>query len=310
MLALVAAGCSITVVAAAQATGFHGVNPVPGKALGTAVPLMPGGGLKAVVLAQGSTRLDGATSANPYYGYDGDGPMVPAPGDVPSDGHLVEATKTDPHGSPRSDRARRAGADFSIPSPGGYRLATPAGPNPGQTGFMQKHLDLQELEALEAAIRDRGRFAVRALRWLAGASASRDSATLEMLLAFGERDRSDHRRIDAAVSVLVAGHVQPCERLRLLGVVRAHAIIARGLAVTFRGAELTPQSSGRLSPRVELDACTMLSETFAVALGNAFESPFALWDMPMLEEFVELMENEVSAGELQLDSWKWLCLVS
>jgi hypothetical protein len=32
--------------------------------------------------------------------------------------------------------------------------------------------------------------------------------------------------------------------------------------------------------------------------------------MPMLEEFVELMENEVSAGELQLDSWKWLCLVS
>jgi hypothetical protein len=96
MLVLVAAGCSITVAAAAQATGFHGVNPVPGKAPGTAVPLMPGGGLKAVVLAQGSTRLDGATSANPYYGYDGDGPMVPAPGDVPSDGHLVEATKTEP----------------------------------------------------------------------------------------------------------------------------------------------------------------------------------------------------------------------
>jgi uncharacterized protein DUF839 len=96
MLALVAAGCSITVVAAAQATGFHGVKPVPGKALGTAVPLMPGGGLKAVAVAQGSTRLDGATSANPHYGYDGDGTMVPAPGDVPSDGHLVEATKTEP----------------------------------------------------------------------------------------------------------------------------------------------------------------------------------------------------------------------
>jgi hypothetical protein len=96
MLVLVAAGCSITVAAAAQATGFHGVNPVPGKAPGTAVPLMPGGGLKAVVLAQGSTRLEAATLANPYYGYDGDGPMVPAPGDVPSDGHLVEATKTEP----------------------------------------------------------------------------------------------------------------------------------------------------------------------------------------------------------------------
>lgn len=115
MLVLVAAGCSITVAAAAQATGFHGVNPVPGKAPGTAVPLMPGGGLKAVVLAQGSTRLEAATSANPYYGYDGDGPMVPAPGDVPSDGHLVEATKTDPHGSPRSDRARRAGGRLLHP---------------------------------------------------------------------------------------------------------------------------------------------------------------------------------------------------
>jgi len=96
MLALVAAGCSITVVAAAQATGFHGVKPVPGKALGTAVPLMPGGGLKAVAVAQGSTRLGGATSANPHYGYDGDGPMLPPPGAVQSPGHNVEATKTEP----------------------------------------------------------------------------------------------------------------------------------------------------------------------------------------------------------------------
>jgi hypothetical protein len=40
--------------------------------------------------------MDGGTAANPDYGYDGDGPMVPAPGDLPTSTHLVEATKTEP----------------------------------------------------------------------------------------------------------------------------------------------------------------------------------------------------------------------
>src|SRR5882724_7570027 len=47
------------------------------------------------IVAQGSTRLE--PNSNPltkFYGYDYDGPMLPAPGDVQSTTHNVEATKT------------------------------------------------------------------------------------------------------------------------------------------------------------------------------------------------------------------------
>jgi len=43
------------------------------------------------VEAQGSMRLENGTSAVPFYGYDGDGPLLPLPG-APT----VEATKTEP----------------------------------------------------------------------------------------------------------------------------------------------------------------------------------------------------------------------
>src|SRR5262249_9651795 len=46
--------------------------------------------------AQGSTRLENGTLDFPFYGYNGDGPLVPAPGDVQATGHNVEATKTEP----------------------------------------------------------------------------------------------------------------------------------------------------------------------------------------------------------------------
>jgi hypothetical protein len=39
---------------------------------------------------------DGTTTTIPYYGYSGDGPLLPAPGAVPSDSALIEATKTEP----------------------------------------------------------------------------------------------------------------------------------------------------------------------------------------------------------------------
>src|SRR5262249_55237956 len=55
-------------------------------------------------VAQGSVELEnpatvtvgGVTVAIPHYGYHGNGPMLPAPGDLPSATHTVEATKTEP----------------------------------------------------------------------------------------------------------------------------------------------------------------------------------------------------------------------
>ena len=92
-----AAGCALVFAAAAEAvpmlTGSDTVQP---KVAGNAVPVTLMRGLGKVPVAQGSDRMDGGTAANPYYGYDGDGPMVPAPGDFPTSTHLVEATKTEP----------------------------------------------------------------------------------------------------------------------------------------------------------------------------------------------------------------------
>ena len=42
------------------------------------------------------TLADGTTTSVVAYGYDGDGPFLPAPGDLPSDTHKVEASKTEP----------------------------------------------------------------------------------------------------------------------------------------------------------------------------------------------------------------------
>jgi hypothetical protein len=47
-------------------------------------------------VARGDIKLDNGTSAVPFYGYDGDGPLHPAAGDTQSTTHNVEATKTEP----------------------------------------------------------------------------------------------------------------------------------------------------------------------------------------------------------------------
>jgi hypothetical protein len=90
------AGCALVAAAGAEALKLSNVDPVPPKQPGEAVPVLLSRGLAKIVVAQGSDRLDGGTAANPYYGYDGDGPMVPAPGDTPTPAHQVEATKTEP----------------------------------------------------------------------------------------------------------------------------------------------------------------------------------------------------------------------
>jgi hypothetical protein len=97
MAALGMGACVLVAAAgAAEALNVGGVDPVPPKETGKAVPVMLARGLEKVIVAQGSDPLDGGTAANPYYGYDGDGPMVPAPGDTPTPTHQVEATKTEP----------------------------------------------------------------------------------------------------------------------------------------------------------------------------------------------------------------------
>src|SRR5262249_10902872 len=53
-------------------------------------------GLVESPVTQGSQPLENGTDAIPFYGYHGDGPMVPAPGDVQAVGHNVEATKSEP----------------------------------------------------------------------------------------------------------------------------------------------------------------------------------------------------------------------
>ncbi|HEY8924968.1 MAG TPA: phosphatase [Polyangia bacterium] len=53
-------------------------------------------GSNAVENPQTVTSADGTMRTAAFYGYDGDGPLVPAPGDLPSATHVVEASKTEP----------------------------------------------------------------------------------------------------------------------------------------------------------------------------------------------------------------------
>jgi hypothetical protein len=75
---------------------FQGVPNANPKATGVAVPDVLTPELIQAIVAQGSNRLEDPTTNFPFYGYDGDGPMVPAPGAIQSKGNNVEATKTEP----------------------------------------------------------------------------------------------------------------------------------------------------------------------------------------------------------------------
>jgi hypothetical protein len=66
------------------------------KVPGFSAPTLLSPELAQVTLAQGASRLENGTPAVPFYGYDGSGPLLPAPGDLPSSTHLVEASKTEP----------------------------------------------------------------------------------------------------------------------------------------------------------------------------------------------------------------------
>jgi hypothetical protein len=66
------------------------------KTPGFAAPNILSPELTEIIQARGSMRLENSSSLTNFYGYDNNGPMLPAPGDVQSPGHNVEATKTEP----------------------------------------------------------------------------------------------------------------------------------------------------------------------------------------------------------------------
>ncbi len=89
-------------------SGPFGLHPVPApnpKTPGVPAPNVLPPELVDALVAQGSIAVenpatvnlgDGTTATVTHYGYDGNGPLLPAPGDLPSASHLVEASKTEP----------------------------------------------------------------------------------------------------------------------------------------------------------------------------------------------------------------------
>lgn len=94
-----------TALSSGRFLGLTGVPSANTKAPGFASPNVLSPELTEAPVAQGSfplenpqkvTLSDGSVVTAAFYGYDGNGPMVPAPGDLPSATHSVEATKTEP----------------------------------------------------------------------------------------------------------------------------------------------------------------------------------------------------------------------
>lgn len=74
-------------------TPVSAANP---KVDGMAAPTALSPGLRESAVARGSMPMENGASVFLYYGYNGDGPMLPLPGDVQAPGYNVEATKTEP----------------------------------------------------------------------------------------------------------------------------------------------------------------------------------------------------------------------
>ena len=74
-------------------------TPVPKanpKIVGVAQPNVLPPEFAETPVAQGSIALENGSDLTNFYGYDNDGPQLPAPGDLPTGTHKVEATKTEP----------------------------------------------------------------------------------------------------------------------------------------------------------------------------------------------------------------------
>jgi Bacterial protein of unknown function (DUF839) len=81
------------------------------KTAGTPAPNILSPELIETIVAQGSNKLENPSDLTSYYGYDNDGPLTPAPGDLPSAAHKVEATKTEPDKNTYLVLRNQTGAD-------------------------------------------------------------------------------------------------------------------------------------------------------------------------------------------------------
>src|SRR5215471_14915433 len=78
---------------AADPTAVARANP---KSPGMVAPDILSVELTQTPVAQGSMPLENPSGTSAFYGYNNDGPMIPAPGDLPSATHKAEASKTEP----------------------------------------------------------------------------------------------------------------------------------------------------------------------------------------------------------------------
>src|SRR3954470_9693985 len=90
-------------LAASSSLALQNVASANSKAVGFSSPNILSPQLIESSVAQGSIALenpqtvtlsDGTKATAAFYGYDGDGPLLPAAGDLPSATHRVEASKT------------------------------------------------------------------------------------------------------------------------------------------------------------------------------------------------------------------------
>src|SRR5262249_48715125 len=109
--AMLAATCilSCTLALASDPTSVSKANP---KAPGQVAPDILSLELIEAAVAQGSMPVENPSALVGFYGYNTDGPMIPAPGDLPSAMHKVEASKTEPDKNTYLVLPPQRGADF------------------------------------------------------------------------------------------------------------------------------------------------------------------------------------------------------
>src|SRR6186997_502153 len=91
--AAVAVAAAVAIVAASGSSSLSHLSNVASpnkKTEGVAAPNILSKELGEIAVAQGSAKLENGTADIPFYGYDGDGTMIPLPGTT------TEATKTEP----------------------------------------------------------------------------------------------------------------------------------------------------------------------------------------------------------------------
>src|SRR5262249_61325309 len=85
-----ALACSVAI--AANPTPVASANP---KSPGKVAPDILSVELMQTAVAVGAMPVENPSALVGFYGYNNDGPMMPAPGDLPTATHKVEASKTE-----------------------------------------------------------------------------------------------------------------------------------------------------------------------------------------------------------------------